>query len=89
MAFRSGGRPVHLSYKFNLTSGLTLPLGLFCLQLLLYCLRSDLNVHVLHLFTYIVPVVSWLCWTLVPVFWQLVTAGSAWMTNLLDNGVFL
>ena len=38
-------------YKFNLTGGLTLCLGLLCLLLLLDCLRSDLSVHVLQLFT--------------------------------------
>ena len=38
-------------YKFNLTGGLTLHLGSLCLLLLLDCLRSDLSVHVLQLFT--------------------------------------
>ena len=37
-------------YKFNLTSGLTLHLGLLCLLLPLDCLRSHLSVHVLQLF---------------------------------------
>ena len=32
-------------YKFNLTGGLTLHLGLPCLLLLLDCLRSDLSVQ--------------------------------------------
>ena len=34
-------------YKFNLTGGLTLHLGLSCLLLLFHCLRADLSVCVL------------------------------------------
>ena len=44
------GQLVCVVYKFNLTGGLTLCLGLLCLLLLLDCLRSDLSVCILQLF---------------------------------------
>ena len=53
MTFEVGwltGQFVCVVYKFNLTGGLTLCLGLLCLFLLLDCLRSDLSVCVLQLF---------------------------------------
>ena len=41
-----------VAYKFSLTGGLTFHSGLFCLLLLLNCLRSDLNAHVFQLPTF-------------------------------------
>ena len=50
MTFGWGGHLICVVYKFSLTSGLTLHLGLIWLLLPLDYLISDLIVHVLSLF---------------------------------------